>query len=114
MCQDGDRFDALAVAERRELLAHRRIGEHALCMRLVVEQTGGVEDLEARLKTDEESGGRDDRLDGAHRGAFDRCRNRAELVGGIELDLDLAARARLDAGLELLRPFLAEIVHRRR
>ena len=50
------------------------------------------------------------RLDRAERHAFDHGGKLAELVGRIDVDLDLAAGALLDAGLQPLEIFVGDVV----
>ena len=79
----------------RKARAHRFICQDALRMRHVLEQAGRVEHLQARLEADEEAARRHHGLDRAHRDTLDRRRDLAELIGRIELDLDLVADPRL-------------------
>ena len=79
-----------------------------------VEKTHRVEDLKARLEADEKAGRRNRRFDGAQGDALDRARDLPELVGGIDLDFQLAARAALRPGLERLHPFEGDVIRGRR
>src|SRR5207248_2773400 len=82
----------LVGAERRQALADLRVLEHAVAVRHVVEQAHRVEHEIARIDAGEEAARHQRRLDGAERHAFHRARDLAELVRGIELDLDAPER----------------------
>ena len=80
----------------------------------VIEQAGGIEDLESRLEPEQEAGSGNGDFDGAERHPFDRRRDLAELIGRVHLDLDACPGSFLDTRLESLHPLMREIVHRGR
>ncbi len=110
----GEDLDALVGAEGCEPRADRRIVDHLVAVHDIVEQAGRVEHLEARLEAHPEAVGGAAGLDRAERHALDHRGELAELVGGVDLELEAAAGAGFDAGFERLVIFMHHVVDRRR
>jgi hypothetical protein len=73
-----------------------------------------IADLKPRLEAHPEAVGGTAGLDGAECDAFDHRRQLAELVGGIDLELEPAAGTGFDAGLQRLVVFVHDVVDGRR
>ena len=90
------------------------LGQHALAMGEQIDEAGRRQHFETLVDADVEFRRYDRAFDRAELQAFDLARHRAELAGGIELDLDAVAGILFQQGLEQPGELFRRVVDGRR